>query len=99
MAVVLAADSVGGAGAAAADADDGDGGAGEADEDAQVLEDDAQEAKDGGDRWVIRLRGLVAALNGAGATGRIRGQGIGGRKKWESEESKGLEGDHCERFI
>ena len=56
MAVVLAADSVGGAGAAAADADDGDGGAGEADEDVQVLEDDAKQAEDLGRARVASLK-------------------------------------------
>lgn len=55
MAVVLAADRVGGAGVAASDADNADGGAVEADGDVEVLEDDTEQAQDGGGRSRVSL--------------------------------------------
>lgn len=48
MAVVLAANSLGVARPTRADADDGDGGAAQSYQDIQVLDDDAQEAKERG---------------------------------------------------
>ncbi len=54
MAVVLAADGLGGA--CAATADDGDGGARQADEDVQVREDDTEQAED-------RVRARVSSLD------------------------------------
>jgi hypothetical protein len=65
-AIILAAKRLGIAGGSRANANDGDGGAGSTDEDGEVLDNDANYTKGGGDGWGVRGAISIAALDGAG---------------------------------
>lgn len=78
-------------GTAASDTDDGNGRAGEAHKGVDVLYDDTEARENGGHGGAVGLLDGVAALDGAGAAGRVRrGCGGGDGKDCEGGEREEL---------